>query len=64
MTTVTNEQIWRKSSFSGQHNNCVEVADFPGATAVRDSKDPEAGHVAFSAPEWAAFLTAARGGEL
>ncbi|MFC5668524.1 DUF397 domain-containing protein, partial [Kitasatospora misakiensis] len=32
---------WRKSSFSGQGGECVEVApDFPGVVPVRDSKDP------------------------
>ena len=30
---------WRKSSYSGQSGNCVEVArNLPGLVAVRDSK--------------------------
>lgn len=55
---------FRKSSHSGQEANCVEVADLPCGAAVRDSKHPEAGHLAFPAGEWAAFLSAARSGEL
>ena len=32
---------WRKSSYSGQSGNCVEVArNLPGLVAVRDSKNP------------------------
>lgn len=50
---------WRKSSYSGQaQGNCVEVAALPGgACAVRDSKDPGAGHLVFDAPAWRDFLT-------
>ena len=32
---------WRKSSYSGQSGNCVEVArNLPGLVAVRDSRSP------------------------
>ncbi|WP_017608535.1 DUF397 domain-containing protein [Nocardiopsis xinjiangensis] len=51
---------FRKSSYSGHDQNCVEVADLPCGAAVRDSKDPEAGHLPFSSSEWTAFLTLAR----
>jgi hypothetical protein len=55
---------WRKSSFSGSGNACVEVADLDGgARAVRDSKDPTGGHLTFTATEWAAFTAGVRGGE-
>ncbi|WP_432033700.1 DUF397 domain-containing protein [Streptomyces antibioticus] len=30
---------WRKSSYSGGANDCVEVAEVGGRVAVRDSKD-------------------------
>lgn len=49
------ESSWRTSSYT-QQQNCVEVADAPGLFAVRDSKNREAGHLEFSAPEWAALL--------
>lgn len=51
---------FRKSSYSNASQNCVEVADMPGASAVRDSKRPEAGHLEFPAAEWQAFLDAVK----
>lgn len=52
--------VFRKSSYSGAGENCVEVADLPRGAAVRDSKRPERGHLPFPSTEWGAFLTAAR----
>lgn len=55
--------VWRKSSYSGGANNCVEVAgNLPGIVAVRDSKDPAGPVLSFSRREWAAFTGAIRGG--
>jgi len=51
---------FHKSSYTGVNNNCVEVADLPCGAAVRDSKNPERGHLPFPAAEWDAFLTLAR----
>ena len=51
---------FRKSSYSGHGQNCVEVADLPCGAALRDSKNPERGHLPFPASEWDAFLTLAR----
>lgn len=48
--------VFRKSSYSGSAGNCVEVADIPGASAVRDSQNPEAGHILFPSTEWSALL--------
>ncbi|GGR06433.1 DUF397 domain-containing protein [Streptomyces aurantiogriseus] len=31
---------WRKSSYSGGANDCVEIAELGEHAAVRDSKDP------------------------
>lgn len=51
---------FRKSSYSGSGDNCVEVADVPGASAVRDTQNREQGHLSFSSHEWAALLSSAR----
>lgn len=49
------ELTWRKSSRSSS-GNCVEVAELPGAMAVRDSKDPDGGHFVVDAAAWNAFI--------
>ncbi len=56
---------WRKSSYSGQGNTCVEVAaNVPGVVAVRDSKDPGGPRLVFAASEWRLFATRVRAGDL
>jgi hypothetical protein len=61
MTIPHTQQItaakWRKSSYSGSGNNCVEVAEVADARAVRDSKNPDGGHLIFGADAWHAFIT-------
>lgn len=53
-----------KSSFSGAHDNCVEVAtNLPGLVAVRDSKDPSGPALAFSPAAWGNFLAGIRNGD-
>ena len=48
---------WRKSSYSSQSGNCVEVAtNLPGAVAIRDSKHPEGSGLLVPAAEWCAFV--------
>ncbi|MFC7382451.1 DUF397 domain-containing protein [Sphaerisporangium rhizosphaerae] len=48
---------WRKSTYSGPENNCVEVAGLPGgAKAIRDSKDPARGYLRVTASQWTALL--------
>ncbi|MFZ0118119.1 MAG: DUF397 domain-containing protein [Pseudonocardiaceae bacterium] len=55
---------WSKSSWSGAGNNCVEVAGLDGgARAVRDSKNPDGGHLTFTGVEWLAFTAGIRAGE-
>jgi hypothetical protein len=55
---------WRKSTYSGGGNDCVEVAFTADGAAVRDSKNPAAGALRLPAAEWDALLAAARAGEL
>ncbi|MFE2042671.1 DUF397 domain-containing protein [Streptomyces sp. NPDC059477] len=49
---------WRKSSYSGEGdgNECVEIANTPTHTAIRDSKNRTYGALAFPAPAFATFL--------
>jgi Domain of unknown function (DUF397) len=54
------DDAWRKSSASGQGNDCLEVCFGEGAVRVRHSKDPGGQIVHVSGPEWRAFLTAVR----
>ena len=52
---------WRKSSYSGQDGNCVEVArNLPGLVAVRDSKTPDGVKLVISREAWRAFLRGVR----
>ncbi|MFD5749446.1 DUF397 domain-containing protein [Streptomyces sp. NPDC127033] len=49
---------YRKSSYSGQNNNCVEVAPTAnGGRAVRDSKDTNHPSLHFTPAQWRTFLT-------
>ena len=55
---------WRTSTFSGQGNTCVEVADLPdGGRALRDSKDPQSPVLTFTGAEWDAFVKGVQAGE-
>lgn len=52
---------WRKSSYSGQSGNCVEVArNLPRFVAVRDSKEPDGVRLVVSREAWQVFITTAR----
>jgi len=55
-------QAWRKSSYSGGGDDCVEVADVSGGTAVRDSKDPAGPVLTFPPAAWAVFTRGVRAG--
>jgi hypothetical protein len=46
---------WRKSSYSGGDNNCVEAGTTDAGVAVRDSKKPQGDGLNFSAAAWHTF---------
>ncbi|MEE1822047.1 DUF397 domain-containing protein [Streptomyces sp. BE20] len=55
---------WRKSTYSGGQNGCIEVADgCIGLMPVRDSKDPDGPALRFPADAWRSFVAAVRAGE-
>jgi hypothetical protein len=60
--TAGHQQQWRKSSYSGGGNNCVEVAAGPAEVAVRDSKNPSGGELVFGPDAWTAFTAAIKRG--
>jgi hypothetical protein len=52
---------WRKSSYSSQSGNCVEVArNLPGLVAIRDSKEPDRATLVVSRETWRVFLKGLR----
>ncbi len=55
---------FRKSSYSANGVNCVEVAETPDAVLVRDTQHRELGHLGFTPGAWAAFLAEAKAGRL
>ncbi|WKU03386.1 DUF397 domain-containing protein [Micromonospora sp. HUAS LYJ1] len=60
---VVSELIWKKSSRSmAGDNNCVEVSPSTECTAVRDSKNPAAGHLRFTGSAWGSFVSAIKSG--
>jgi len=55
---------WIMSSRStGNGGSCVEARRHDGLIEVRNSKDPSAGTVRFTAAEWDSFLFGAKRGE-
>jgi len=56
--------IWKKSSYSSQQGNCVEVAPVREGTAVRDSKNPAGPVLRFPADSWRAFVGAVKSGRI
>jgi hypothetical protein len=51
---------WKKSTYSANSGNCVEVADLGDVVAVRDSKDPDGPELFFDAAAWAPFIAGIR----
>jgi hypothetical protein len=56
---------WRKSSHSiGMENrDCVELASLPLAVGVRDSKAPNAGHLAMRVGDFRRLVAEVKSGE-
>jgi len=56
---------WRKSSYSGDNGNCVELsAVSPGSIAIRDSKAPAHHVLIFSSAQLADLLIRVRADEV
>jgi hypothetical protein len=52
---------WYKSSYSKASGECVEAVQFAsGDRGVRDSKQPELGHLAFASGSWNAFVSSVK----
>ncbi|HYZ55628.1 MAG TPA: DUF397 domain-containing protein [Streptosporangiaceae bacterium] len=46
---------WRKSTYSNNGGDCVEVARTGSAVTVRDSKNPDGPALAFTPGQWHTF---------
>ncbi|MFI9722007.1 DUF397 domain-containing protein [Streptomyces sp. NPDC052396] len=58
-TTSTANLIWRKSTYSGNGAECVEVSDdfkSDGLVPVRDSKRKSGPNLVFADTSWSAFV--------
>lgn len=52
---------WRKSSHSGtEQGDCVEIADLASGIGIRDSKNPELGHLTLTPEAFANLLARAK----
>jgi hypothetical protein len=47
---------WRKSSYSGNTGNCIEVASLDEVTAIRDSKSQEGPKLLVEHRQWRIFI--------
>lgn len=57
--TIGSDPAWRKSTYSGQHANCLEWQQARAARqiAVRDSKSgAHANHLTIPHPSWLTFV--------
>ncbi|MFE1838022.1 DUF397 domain-containing protein [Streptomyces sviceus] len=48
---------WKKSTYSGDSSNCVEIATTPGALYIRDTKTTESPPAIFRTSAWAPFIS-------
>ena len=56
--------VWIKATLSDTQGSCVQLADGDDVTYVRDSKNPDGGMLALPKADFAAWLAAAKNGEL
>ncbi|HJE60087.1 MAG TPA: DUF397 domain-containing protein [Nocardiopsis listeri] len=53
---------WYKSSYSKASGECVEAArSVSGECGMRDSRQPDLGHLMFSSMEWSTFVSSMKG---
>ncbi|SNT61195.1 protein of unknown function [Actinomadura meyerae] len=55
---------WRKSAWSDDYGNCVELAGLSDAIAIRDSKAPRDPHLTLTRQAFAALIDHIKRGEL
>lgn len=55
MSSSIPDSLFHKSSYS-QPQNCVEVAELPHGSAVRDTQNRQLGHLMFASQEWAGLV--------
>ncbi|MBD2896225.1 hypothetical protein amrb99_51690 [Actinomadura sp. RB99] len=55
---------WRKSSRSNSEQECVEIAQTPTAIGIRDSRNPDGGHLTLTPAVFADLLEHAKAGGL
>jgi hypothetical protein len=60
---MSRKPVFRKSTYSSDSWNCVEVALSPGTVAVRDSKNVTGPTLQYHAAAWTAFVEALCDGE-
>lgn len=58
------EGKWRKSSYSGPQDNCVEIAAIDYLVGVRDSKNPSGGALTMPPASWENFLDSLKAGRI
>ena len=51
------ERHWRKSTYSGNQGDCVEVAVAVEMVGVRDTKNRDSGQLTVAPDAWAAFTS-------